>query len=161
MKTINLVSILLLTMSLAADVPAASIKFELLMHTDNIQLLPQPKGIPGVSGDHLLQTADDINGSTFNPDGCFSFNFMNPAGISEPCYPPGYADGIHSMSDSLILDIDLLNGGSVSIESLTFNGYIAPSKFSAQYLVQIGDPATAHNTRRGLPFYVQCSVRPA
>jgi len=131
-------------------VPAASIEFELLMHTDNIQLLPQPKEIPGVSGDHLLQTADDITGSTFNPDGCFNFNFMNPVGISEPCYPPGYAEGIHSMSDSLVLDIDLLNGGSLSIESLTFNGYIAPSKSSVQWLVQAGDPATGYNTD-GMP----------
>ncbi len=150
MKTTNLVPIILLTMLLVADVPAGSIEFELLTHTDNIQLLPQPKGLPGVSGDHLLQTADDITGGTFNPDGCFSFNFMNPVGISEPCYPPGYAEGIHSMSDSLVLDIDLLNGGSLSIESLTFNGYIAPDKSSVQRLVHVGDPATSYNTD-GMP----------
>jgi len=150
MKKINLAPVILLTMLLVADVPAASIEFELLMHTDNIQLLPQPKGLPGVSGDHLLQTADDITGGTFNPDGCFSFNFMNPVGISEPCYPHGYAEGIHSMSSSIVLDIDLLNGGSLSIESLTFDGYIAPDKSSAQWLVQIGDPATGYNTD-GMP----------
>jgi len=150
MKTTNLVPVILLTMLLVADVPAGSIEFELLLHTDNVQLLPQPKGLLGVSGDHLLQTADDITGSTFNPDGCFSFNFMNPVGVSEPCYPPGYAEGIHSMSSSLVLDIDLLNGGSVSIESLTFDGYIAPSKFSIQRLVQVGDPATGYNTD-GMP----------
>ena len=150
MKTTNLVPVILLTMLLVADVSAGSIEFELVVHPNNVQLLPQPKGIPGVSGDHLLQTADDITGSTFNPDGCFSFNFMNPVGVSEPCYPPGYAEGIHSMSSSLVLDIDLLNGGSVSIESLTFDGYIAPSKFSIQRLVQVGDPATGYNTD-GMP----------
>ena len=150
MKTTNLVPVILLTMLLVADVSAGSIEFELVVHPNNVQLLPQPKGIPGVSGDHLLQTADDITGSTFNPDGCFSFNFMNPVGISEPCYPPGYAEGIHSMSGSIVLDIDLLNGGSLSIESLTFNGYIAPGKSSGQRLVQVGDPATSYNTD-GMP----------
>ncbi|GAH46680.1 unnamed protein product, partial [marine sediment metagenome] len=79
LKTTNFVPVILLTILLVADVPAASIEFELLIHTNNIQLLPQPKGLPGISGDHLLQTADDITGSTFNPDGCFSFNFMKRA----------------------------------------------------------------------------------
>jgi hypothetical protein len=134
MKRAGLVFIILMVMLLAEDVPAGSIEFELLMNTDNVHLLPQPKGIPGVSGDHLLQTADDITGSTFNPDGCFSFNFVNPVGISEPCYPPGYTEGIHSMSGSLVLDVNLLNGGSLSIESLTFNGYVALDKSSAQRL---------------------------
>jgi len=155
MKTTNLVLIILLIMLLVLAAPAytlaASIEFELLTHTDNVQLLPQPKGLIGVSGDHLLQTADDIGGSTFNPDGCFSFNFMNPVGISEPDYPPGYAEGIHSMSGLLVLDIDLLNGGSLSIDSLAFNGYVAPSKpASHQRLVQVGDPATSYNTD-GMP----------
>jgi len=150
MKTIKLAPVILLTMLLSTDVSASSIEFELLIHTGNIQLLPQPQGIPGVSGDHLLQTPDDITGGTYNPDGCFSFNFMNPVGISEPCYPPGYAEGIHSMSGSLVLDVDLLNGGSLSIKSLIFDGYIAPSKSSSQQLVQVGDPATAYNTD-GMP----------
>ncbi|MBA7631901.1 hypothetical protein ES703_39438 [subsurface metagenome] len=146
MKTINLVSVILLTMLLVADVSAASIEFELLMHTDNIQLLPQPKGIPGVSGDHLLQTADDINGITFNPDGCFSFNFMNPVGISEPDYPPGYAEGIHSMSGSITLEINLYTGGTVEITSLAFEGYVAQEKpIAQQWLVQPGDPAADGN----------------
>jgi len=141
MKTTNLVLTVLLIMLLVGNVPAASIEFELLMHTNNVQLLPQPKE---QVGDHLIQTADDISGD--NPDGCFSFNFMNPVGIPEP----GYAEGIHSMSGSLVIDIDLQNGGSVSIESLTFNGYIAPTKVSAQKLVQVGDPATSYNTD-GMP----------
>lgn len=148
MKTANLVLIILLVglFVLPAYILAASIEFELVAHPNNAQLLPQPKGLVGVSGDHLLQTADDITGSTFNPNGCFSFNFMNPVGISEPDYPPGYAEGIHSMSGLLVVDINLQDGGSLSIESLTFNGHIAPSKFSVQRLVQVGDPATSYNT---------------
>jgi hypothetical protein len=144
------VSVILLTLMLRTDVSAGAMTFELVAHPNNAQLLPQPKGIPGVSGDHLLQTADDITGGTFNPDGCFSFNFMNPVGISEPDYPPGYVESIHSMSGLIVLDIDLLNGGSVSVGSLTFNGYIAPSKSSVQRLVQVGDPATGYNTD-GMP----------
>ncbi len=150
METKNSVLIILLTVLLVADVPAGSIEFELLMHTDNIQLLPQPSGEVGVSGDHLIQTTDDITGTIYNPNGCFSFNFMNPVGISEPNYPPGYAESIHSMSSSLVIDVDLQNGGPLSIESLTFDGYIAPSKSSTQWLVQIGDPATDYNTD-GMP----------
>jgi len=146
MKRTNLASIIsltaLLVMVLSACLPAASIEFQLLRHTDNIQLLPQQKGILGVSGDHLLQTADDITGSTFNPDGCFSFNFTNPVGVSEPDYPPGYAEGIHSMSGSLVLDIDLLDGGSLGIDSLEFNGYVAQGKpIAHQKLIQVGDLA--------------------
>jgi hypothetical protein len=151
MKTTNLVLIISLTMLPMANVPAGAMEFELLMHTDNVQLLPQPQGDLGVSGDHLLQTADDITGSTFNPDGCFSFNFMNPVGISPPDYPPGYVEGIHSMSGTLVLDIDLLNGGALSIDSLTFNGYVASGKpTSHQRLVQVGDTATSYNTD-GMP----------
>jgi len=151
METKNSVLIILLTVLLAADAPAGSIEFELLIHTDNIQLLPQPAGEIGASGDHLLRTSDDITGSIYNPDGCFSFNFMNQVGISEPDYPPGYADGIHSMTGSMVLDIDLLNGGSLSIESLTFDGYIAPTKPVAhQILIQIADPATGYSTD-GMP----------
>jgi len=150
MKLVNRVIVILLMILPAADVLAGSVEFELIVHPNNVHLLPQPKGIPGISGDHLLQTADDITGGTFNPEGCFSFNFMNPVGISEPCYPPGYAEAIHSMTGSIVLDVNLLSGGPLSIESLTFDGYVAPSKFSSQYLVQIGDPATGYNTD-GMP----------
>jgi len=146
MKTINLVSVILLTMLLVADVPAASIEFELVTHPNNVQLLPQPKGIPGVSGDHLLLTDDDITGSTFNPEGCFSFNFMNPVGISEPCYPPGYAEGIHSMTGSVTLELNLYTGGTVEVTSLAFEGYVAQGKpIAHQWLVQPGDPAADGN----------------
>jgi len=147
MKTINLVSAILLATLFVADVSAGSIEFELLMHTDNIQLLPQPTGEEGVSGDHLLRTADDITGGTYNPDGCFSFNFMNPVGISsEPNYPPGYAEGIHSMTGSVTLEINLYTGGTVEITSLAFEGYVAQEKpIAQQWLVQPGDPATDGN----------------
>jgi hypothetical protein len=150
MKAANLMIVILLMLLPAADVLAGSVEFELIVHPNNVHLLPQPKALPGVSGDHLLQTTDDITGSTFNPDGCLSFNFMNPVGISEPCYPPGYAEGIHSMTDSIVLDVDLQNGGPLGIESLAFDGFVAPSKFSSQYLVQLGDPATAYSTD-GMP----------
>jgi len=141
MRRTGLALIISLTM-LVADVPAGSVEFELLVHTDNVQLLPQPKGQIGLSGDHLLQTADDISGSTFNPDGCVSFNFMNQVGISEPDYPPGYAEGIHSVSGLLVLDIDLQNGGFFSIDSLAFDGYVAPTKpIAHQRLVEPGDTA--------------------
>jgi len=147
MKTTNLALIISLTVLLVLALPAyasaAPIEFQLLRHTDNVQLLPQQKGQIGVSGDHLLQTVDDITGSTFNPDGCFSFNFMNPVGVSEPNYPPGYAEGIHSMSGSIVLEIDLQKGGLFSIESLAFDGYVAqpPTPIADQNLVEVGDPA--------------------
>jgi len=128
-------------------VQAASVEFELITHTDNIQLLPQPKGLPGVWGDHLLQTTDDIAGSTFNPYGCFSFNFMNPVGIQDPCYPPGYAEGIHSMTGSATLNIDC---NSVAVTSLSFSGDILSWATAYQWLVQPGDPATGYNTD-GIP----------
>jgi len=122
-----------------------TVTFTLLTHADNQTLLPQPKGQVGVSGDHLLRTADDITGSTFNPQGCFSFNLMNPVGILEPDYPPGYAEGIHSMTGALALDVDLRAGGAVSVGSLAFDGYVAPGKSSAQRLVSPGDTAADGN----------------
>jgi hypothetical protein len=150
MKAVHPVIVLLLMFIPAEYAAAGSVEFELIVHPNNMDLLPQPYGLPGVVGDHLLQTADDITGGTFNPNGCLSFNFMNPVGISEPCYPPGYAEGIHSMVGSIVLDVDLQNGGPLGIESLAFGGYVAPSKSSSQYLVEIGDPATGHNTD-GMP----------
>jgi len=141
--TFTILLTILLVLALPAYTPAASIEFELLMHMDNMHLLPQPKGLVGVSGDHLLRTADDIIGSTFNPDGCFSFNFMNPVGISEPDYPPGYAEGIHSMTGSVTLEMNLYTGGTVELTLLAFEGYVAQGKpIAQQWLVQVGDPAT-------------------
>jgi hypothetical protein len=153
MKTINWAPVTLLIMLLAANAPAVSMEFELVTHPNNIHFLPQPKGVPGVSGDHLLQTADDITGSTFNPNGCFSFNFMNPVGILEPDYPPGYAENIHSMTNSLTLEINFYTG-TVEVTSLAFDGYVAPSQPPAhQYLVRPDDPAADgnHGPIDGLP----------
>ena len=152
MKRMNLALTISMTMLLVlpAYTPAASVEFVLLTDANNITLLPQPKGLLGVSGDYLVQTDDDITGGTFNPDGCFSFNFMNPVGISEPNYPPGYTEGIHSMTGSAILEMDLQAGGTVKIASLAFDGYISSTKSSTQWLIQPGDPATDCNTD-GIP----------
>jgi len=135
--------ILLFLLALSTLTQAVSLEFELLTDPNNIQWLPQPTGWYSVSGDHLIQTDDDIWGSTYNPDGCFSFNFMNPVGILEPDYPPGYAEGIHSMTGSVTLNID---GNTVEITSLVFDGYVAQGKTIAhQRLVQPGDPAANGN----------------
>jgi len=146
MKRTNLLFIILLTtlVTLPGYVPAAIVEFELLTHVDNIGLLPQQQQS---GGDHLLQTTDDITGSTFNPDGCFSFNFMNPVGVQDPCYPPGYAEGIHSMTGSVTLNIDC---NTVEVTSLAFSGDILSWATAYQWLVQPGDPATGYNTD-GIP----------
>jgi len=141
MKRAGLVLAISLTMLLTLPeyTLAVSVGFELLTHHDNVQLLPQQKD---QGGDHLVQTADDDSGGTYNPNGCFSFNFMNPAGVAEP----GYAEGIHSMTGELTLQTDLQAGGTVDIVSLAFDGYIAPAKpIAGQRLVRPGDPATSHN----------------
>lgn len=132
-------------LAVAAPAKGDAVTFTLLTHPDNKMLLPQPKGMVGVSGDHLLRTPDDITGSTFNPQGAFTFNFMNPIGIWEPDYPPGYAEGIHSMTGAFTLDVNLWSGGSVSVSSLAFDGYVSPGKYSAQQLVRPGDTATNGN----------------
>jgi len=105
----------------------------------------------GVSGDHLIETGDDIWGSTYNPDGCFSFNFMNPVGIQGSDYPPGYAEGIHSMTGTVTFNID---GNTVEITSLIFEGYVAEGKTIAhQRLVEPNDPAADgdHGPVDGIP----------
>ncbi len=147
MKTTNLVPVILLTMLLVADAPAGSIEFELLLHTENEEWFPQPKE---QIGDHLIQTDDDISDDSYNPDGCFSFNFMNPIGIPEP----GYAEGIHSMSGLVTLETNLHIGEKVEITSLEFEGYVAQGKpIAQQRLVRPGDPATDgdHGLVDGIP----------
>lgn len=156
MKRTNLVLMIssAILLGLAGYTPAATVEFELLTHADNIGRLPQPSGEIGVSGDHLLRTADDESGSSYNPNGCFSFNFMNPVGISEPDYPPGYAEGIHSMTGSVTLETNLHIGGKVEITSLEFEGYVAQGKpIAQQRLVRPGDPATDgdHGPVDGIP----------
>jgi len=138
----------------ALSTSAGTVSFDLVTHSTNVGLLPQPKAQVGVSGDHLLHTPDDISGATFNPDGAFSFNFMNPVGEMPPDYPPGYAEGIHSMTGSLSLDVDLAAGGAVGIQALHFEGYVAPGKpIAHQRLVNPGDPATngKHGPVNGSP----------
>ena len=123
----------------------APVSFTLLTHADNVGWLPQQQGVLGVSGDHLIQTSDDISGPAFNPEGCFTFGFMNPIGLWPPDYPPGYAEGIHSMAGTIELDVDLAAGGAVAVNGLTFQGVAYPGRRgrnSFQYLVQLGDPAT-------------------
>jgi len=114
-------------LAVAAPAKGDAVTFTLLTDPNNKRLLPQPKGLVGVSGDHLLRTADDITGSTFNPQGAFTFNLMNPIGIWEPDYPPGYAEGIHSMTGAafeLFFDwfFDTPYAGSGGID-MTFNNY--------------------------------------
>jgi len=146
MSKANVFITILPVLVLLTRVSAAPVEFELLTHPDNVQRLPQPKAQVGVSGDHLLRTGDDISGATFNPNGCFGFNFMNPVGILEPDYPPGYVEGIHSMTGFLSLEMDLQAGGAVSVGSLAFDGYVAPAKpIARQRLVQVGDPAADGN----------------
>lgn len=138
-------SIVVPVLVLASSAAGDSVTFTLLTNPGNKTLLPQPKGIVGVSGDRLIRTPDDITGSSFNPNGCFSFTFMNPIGIWEPDYPPGYAEGIHSMSGTVDLEVDLGAGGAVQATSLAFDGYVSPGKYSAQRLVRPGDTATDGN----------------
>ncbi len=130
----------------AGGAAAAPVSFTLLGHPDNVTVLPQQRGHTGVSGDHLVQTGDDITDPAYNPNGCFTFGFMNPIGEWEPDYPAGYAEGIHSMQGALELDIDLAAGGAFSVTSLSFGGVAYPGKSgpsSFEYLVIPGDPATA------------------
>lgn len=126
MKKTRLVLATLL--GLQAYTMAAAVQFELLTSIDTIGKLPQT---PQSVGDHLPRTDDDITGGTINLDGSFSFNFMNPDGVTEPA---SYAKSTHSMTGSFTLDINLQAGGAASITTLEFGGYISPGKFSAQHL---------------------------
>jgi len=70
---------------------------------------------------------------------------MNPVGVQDPCYPPGYVEGIHSMTGSVTLTIDC---NTVEVTSLAFSGDILSWATAYQWLVQPGDPATGYNTGR-------------
>jgi len=135
-------SVLLLVFACSTSALCEPVTFTLLTHADNFKLLPQPKGLTGTSGDHILRTPDDVTDPTFNPSGCFSFNFMNPVGVLEPDYPPGYVEGIHSMTGSLVLDVDLRGGGPVTVTSMALDGFVSTGKPTAkQRLVKPGDAA--------------------
>jgi hypothetical protein len=140
---LTLLTMLAVSVAALGDAPSAdAATFTLLTHPDAIDTLPQPNAIPETSGDHLIYTADDITGTTYNPSGCLSFNFMNPVGAE----PPGYAEGIHSMTGSLVLDVDLATGGAVGVDALAFDGFVAPKKpIAQQRLVNPGDPAADGN----------------
>jgi len=149
MKRLNLLVAFRLVLTACTTATAAPVEFTLVTHAENATLLPQPNAVQGVSGDHLLRTADDITGASYNPSECFSFNFMNPAGAS----PPGYAEGIHSMTGSFVLDVDLVAGGALGINELAFDGFITLTKSAYQRLVKTGDRAAdgSHGPVNGQP----------
>ena len=127
-KRLVLAIVLITLLALSAHAIASNVRFQLLTSTDNIGELPQQQQS---GGDYLPRTGDDVSGGTINPDGSFSFNFMNPDGITDPA---GYAKSTHSMTGSFTLDIDLQTGGTADIVSLEFDGYVSPGKFSAEHL---------------------------
>jgi len=134
---------LALVMSTAPHALAELVAFTLLTHPDFSGKLPQQAGVENVTGDHLIGTADDWPSASLNPDGCFSFNFMVPAGFDPgEGYPDGYAEGIHSMTGSFVLDVDLAAGGAFSMTDLAFDGCRSATKSSYQCLVKPGDEAT-------------------
>ncbi|MCK4789891.1 MAG: hypothetical protein KAV87_39490 [Desulfobacteraceae bacterium] len=88
MSKLPVFATMLLVLALLTQVSASPVEFQLLTHVDNMQWLPQETYM---SGDYLIQTgSDDDQKSSYNPEGCFSFNFMNP-----DAEPDGYAAGIH------------------------------------------------------------------
>ena len=112
---------------------ARSVEFQLFTPAHNAGKLPQE---PQTTGDYLPQTGDDYELTGSNPSACFSFNFMNPTAVSG-----GYATGIHSMTGSVTLDIDLQAGGTLDVSSLAFDGYISSTQSSIQRIVQPSDSA--------------------
>jgi hypothetical protein len=137
LRTVAVCTAAVAALATALSASAGTVSFDLVTHPTNEGLLPQ---LQEDGGDHLLQTPDDRTGDTYNPDGCWSFNFMNPQGIDPSS---GYAEGIHSMRGSLSLDVDLAAGGAVGIQTLHFEGYVAPGKLIAhQRVVNPDDDAT-------------------
>lgn len=146
MKRRNLVlAIVLMTLlGLPRYALTSTVEFQLFTATYNSGKLPQE---PQTTGDYLTQTGDDYELAGSNPSGCFSFNFMNPDATSG-----GYTKGIHSMTGSLTLDIDLEAGGTLDIMSLAFDGYISSTQSSVQRLVEPGDSAAdgSHGSTDGV-----------
>jgi hypothetical protein len=135
MKKNNLISAIILTtlLGLPRYALTSTVEFQFFTATYNSGKLPQE---PQTTGDYLAQTGDDYELAGSNPSGCFSYNFMNPDATSG-----GYAKGIHSMTGSLTVDINLQAGGTMDIMSLAFDGYISSTQSSVQRLVQLGDSA--------------------
>jgi len=146
----------LLLAGVTASASAGPVEFTLLTDEEYAGKMPQSSGgkTGGEPGDYLPRTGDDVPNAERNPDGCFSFNFMNPVGILEPDYPPGYAEGIHSMTGAMTLDIDLEAGGQFNIDALALAGYVSPAKpIASQRLVQASDAAAdgRHGPVEGQP----------
>jgi len=146
MKKRNSVFAMVLTTlsGLPGYAPATSVEFQLFTPAYNVGNLPQE---PQTTGDYLPQTGDDYELTGSNPSGCFTFNFMNPAATSG-----SYAKGIHSMTGSVTLDIDLQAGGTLDVTSLAFDGYMSSTQSSIQRLVQPGDSAAdgSHGSTDGI-----------
>ncbi len=141
MRILSVCLVLISAVLFCAEARGFEMEFTLLTHPDNVGRLPQPRGIEGVSGDHLIRTEDDIFYPTYNPYGSFSYLFMNPHGIIYPDYPPLWAQGIHCLRGSYKIEIDT----EVFITDIDFDGYVTPGyrgKESYQYLVNPGDPVT-------------------
>jgi len=126
------VSVLLLA-GVTASASADLVEFTLLTHADNEEWLPQPTNS---TGDHLIQTGDDFYAASLYPDGSFSFNFMDRDATGG-----GYANGVHPLTGTLEMDVDLASGGPIAVESLQFDGR-AYAQATNQYLVKPGDAAT-------------------
>lgn len=123
----------LLLAGITAPAPAGLVEFTLLTHDDNEEWLPQPTDS---TGDHLIQTGDDCYVSGLYRDGSFSFNFMDKDAAGG-----GSANGVHPLTGTLEMDVDLASGGPITVESLQFDGK-AYASATSQHLVKPGDAAT-------------------
>ena len=126
----------LLLAGVTASASAGPVEFTLLTHDDNEEWLPQPTDS---TGDHLIQTGDDFYASSLYPDGSFSFNFMDRDATGG-----GSANGVHPLTGTLEMDVDLASGGAVTVESLQFDGR-AYANATNQHLVKPGAAATGPN----------------
>lgn len=126
----------LLLAGVTASASAGLVEFTLLTHADNAHYIAQPTDS---TGDHLIQTGDDCHASSLYSDGSFSFNFMDKDAAGG-----GSANGVHPLTGTLEMDVDLASGGAVTIESLQFDGK-AYAQATNQHLVKPGDPATGPN----------------
>lgn len=123
----------LLLAGVTASASAGPVEFTLLTHADNAHYIAQPINS---TGDHLIQTGDDCYASSLYSDGSFSFNFMDRDATGG-----GYANGVHPLTGTLEMDVDLALGGPITVESLQFDGR-AYAQATNQHLVKPGDAAT-------------------
>ena len=123
----------LLLAGATASASAGLVEFTLLTHGDNAHYIAQPTDS---TGDHLIQTGDDCHVSSLYPHGSFSFNFMDRDAAGG-----GYANGVHPLTGTLEVDVDLASGGPITVESLRFDGKSYETATN-QHLVKPGDAAT-------------------